>query len=438
MKGDDISEVSSSAVLNELARSLSGASAHAEATELLVAAMRRLRADCGVLILSVRGLAPGQFRIARWTPRGGAEVVSQPPDFEPARLAQLPTYSGGLVSNLITVPHPHVAQRVAAHADAALGDHLRMAGVVAAAPLFETGRIDGWVMLFLDQADSGVLADLAAAAAILGLTYSRLALVDRLRRIDGELQKEIDQISRLQRAMLPTMLPAVPGLDLAAGYKTFDRAGGDYYDVFPLGGGSERRAASADDQWGILVADASGHGPSATVVVSMLSGVLHAYAGRPSSPAEFLDYLNRHLFARDFCGDFVTAVFAIYDPATRRLTWAHAGHNPPLLKDAQTGAVRVLDEPGGIPLGIMDRVDAGDHVLQLEPGQLVLLYTDGVVDERNDDDKPFGLERLTQLVADNRAGPAGLVETLSRALDAHQGVTRPEDDQTMLALRLLA
>lgn len=440
MTRDPFSGVSAAEAMIELTQSLSTATSHAEATNLFIAAIRRLHGHCSVLVASVRSLTAGQFRIIRWIGLDGSDVVAQPADFEPSRLSHLPIVEGQFIGNLMADARPRII-RMSPVQDAMFSAHFTGPGLIAAAPMFDNGKFDGWVTVFQSNpklSDEESLTDIAATASALGAAYTRLALAERLRHLDGELQKEVDQISRLQRAMLPTMLPAVPGLDLAAGYKTFDRAGGDYYDVFPLGGGSERRSAGADDPWGILVADASGHGPSATVVVSMLSGVLHAYAGRPTSPAEFLDYLNRHLYARDFCGDFVTAIFAIFEPSSRKLTWAHAGHNPPLLRDAQTGAVRVLDDPGGVPLGIQDRVDACDHALQFEPGQLMLMYTDGVVDERDDDDKPFGLDQLVQRVAADTTGPAGLVETLSRALDDHQGVTRPEDDQTMLAFRLMA
>lgn len=344
------------------------------------------------------------------------------------------------MARVVADPRPKSLHLLDLSRDAALDDRLAGLRSLAAAPMYEAEEVDGWIVVLQPAAtpDDSALTDIVVLASVLAGAYSRLALADRLRRIDVELHREIDQISELQRAMLPAALPNVPGLELAAGYKTFDRAGGDYYDVFPLGGGSERRTAHAEEPWGILVADASGHGPAATVLVAMLSGVLHAYEGRPTSPAEFLEYLNRHLAARNFCGDFVTAVFAIFDPRARTLTWAHAGHNPPLLKDGRRGSVRVLNDPGGVPLGIQDQVDARDHLIRLEPGELMLLYTDGVVDERDDNDAPFGLDRLVDFVARDQSGPAGLVATLSRALDAHQGVTRPEDDQTMLALRLTA
>ncbi len=439
MNRDEFSRVSPADALTELTQSLSAASSHAQATDLFIAAIRRTHSQCGMLVASVRGLPPGQIRITRSIGSDGTDIIAQPADFDASRLNYLPIVEGPIIRELTADSRPKVITLSSDQRDGVLSEHFTGPGSIAAAPMFDGGSVDGWVLVCLAgnvPLDDRSLIDISAAASALGSAFTRLALTDQLRHLDGELQKEVDQISQLQRAMLPTTLPAVPGLDLAVGYKTFDRAGGDYYDVFPLGGGRERRSAGADDSWGILVADASGHGPSATVVVSMLSGVLHAYAGRPTSPAAFLEYLNRHLVARNFSGDFVTAIFAIFDPRSRQLTWAHAGHNPPLLKDAQTGAVRVLENPGGVPLGIQERVDACDHVLQLEPGQLMLMYTDGVVDERDDDDKPFGLDRLVQMTAADMTAPAGLVETLSRALDSHQGVTHPEDDQTMLALQL--
>src|SRR5205814_10421494 len=115
---------------------------------------------------------------------------------------------------------------------------------------------------------------------------------------NAHILREIDHIAAIQRSMLPEPLPQIPGVVLDASYDTFDRAGGDYYDVVPLrrmGRGVQR------DPYGpscVLIADASGHGPSAAVVVAMMHAMMRTYPKEPRGPAELLHYFNQHLLAR--------------------------------------------------------------------------------------------------------------------------------------------
>jgi sigma-B regulation protein RsbU (phosphoserine phosphatase) len=270
----------------------------------------------------------------------------------------------------------------------------------------------------------------------MGAALTNMAIAEQLRCADAEIRREVDQIAALQRAMLPDGLPRVPGLALAASYKTFGRAGGDYYDVFPAAGA--HAPPRSDGRWSVLIADASGHGPAAAVLVAMLSGILHAFPGEPRSPVEMIEFLNRHLSARRLNGAFVTAIFGLYDPADATLTYATAGHNPPLLRHANgADSITLHEEIGGIPLGIDAQVGSNEGAICLEPGDTLLLYTDGVIDERGPDHRPFGLDGLIRVVRESSGEPGGLVATLNDRLTAHQGPTRPEDDQTLLALHAL-
>src|SRR5262249_57017617 len=116
--------------------------------------------------------------------------------------------------------------------------------------------------------------------------------------------------------------PQVEGLELSAFYATCERAGGDYYDVLPL----------AADQWGLFVADVSGHGTPAAVVMAMLHTLLHAYPGQAQGPAEVFAHLNRHLLAVAPDGMFATAFYGIYSAPRRLLRYSLAGHPPPRLR----------------------------------------------------------------------------------------------------------
>src|SRR5207247_7805191 len=178
---------------------------------------------------------------------------------------------------------------------------------------------------------------------------------------------EKDQVGRMQRHLLPARLPLIDGLELGASYFTCSRAGGDYYVVLPL----------PEEQWGLFMADVSGHGTPAAVVMAMMHTLLHAFPGPPMPPAHVLAHINRHLLAVAPEGMFATAFYGIYDPHYRRLRYAAAGHPPPCLR-RKSGLVEVLEGTSGLPLGVTEEEGWTEHEATLVPGETLLLYTDGI------------------------------------------------------------
>lgn len=240
-------------------------------------------------------------------------------------------------------------------------------------------------------------------------------------------------IAEIQKVLLPGKPPTVPGLKLATSYKSFDRAGGDYFDVFEL---QRLPGASRDDpRWLILIADSAGHGPAAAVMMTVINAVLFTYPHAPASPGALLSYQNHHLHERHQAASMVTGILGFYEPATGRLVYANAGHHPPLIRRPGP-PVRVEEVPlgSGLPLGILPSHDAKDAALTLQAGETLLLYTDGVPDERDEADEPFGLERMRAVLA-STGEPQEVVDRLNAELVRHQGTTMPEDDQTMVVVR---
>ena len=164
-----------------------------------------------------------------------------------------------------------------------------------------------------------------------GLARER-ALGERLARSYRSLDKEMTIVGDLQRAMLPAAPPDLPGYAFASYYATSTRAGGDYYDFFPLAGG----------RLGILIADVSGHGAPAAVVMAMLRVLLHAAPEALDVPAAVLLDANRRLAANIPPGQFVTACYAVLEPRTGTLEFALAGHEPPLIAHLDSGMIDVF------------------------------------------------------------------------------------------------
>jgi sigma-B regulation protein RsbU (phosphoserine phosphatase) len=210
--------------------------------------------------------------------------------------------------------------------------------------------------------------ELVWVSNLFGRATSNLVLSGDLQEAYTAIDHELKVVADIQRSLLPTELPRIPTLDLAASYQPSRRAGGDYYDFFPL----------PDGKWGILIADVSGHGTPAAVLMAITHCIAHTHPGPAAPPSRILSYVNHHLTAR-YTGrseTFVTAFYGVYDPASKELTYACAGHNPPRLKRCQDGTLAVLDGTNGLPLGILPELQYRECVQQLQTGDQIIFYTD--------------------------------------------------------------
>ena len=187
--------------------------------------------------------------------------------------------------------------------------------------------------------------------------------------------------------------------------------------------------------WGILIADASGHGPAAAVIMAIVHAILHAYPREPKGPSEILAHVNKHLIQKRITGSFMTAFLGFYDPRTQVFTYANAGHPPALLK-SPGGTVTELDEVDGFPLGIVDDATYNEASVQLNPGQTVVLYTDGISEAVNAKGQMFGISGLKHSIIRCSGEPDCVAENALVALRKHEAGVRPRDDQTLLAFQV--
>ena len=228
----------------------------------------------------------------------------------------------------------------------------------------------------------------------------------------------------LQHSLLPTDAHQPETLDVASFYLAGTegtQVGGDWYDVIELGA----------DRTGLVIGDVMGRGVRAAAVMGQLRAAIRAYARLDLPPAHLLEQLDG--VVREFEGDqIVTCVYAVYDPADHTLTYANAGHLPPLLRE-RDGRVRRLTRSLAPPLGT-GQVYLEEEVVRLHPGATLALYTDGLV-ERRDSDIDTGVQRLSERLAHSGIEPlAGLTDWLVGSLDA----PAHDDDVALLMIRLPA
>jgi len=255
-----------------------------------------------------------------------------------------------------------------------------------------------------------------------------LTLRDEVKR-NQELAQSLERARSVQARMLPSKLPRVPGYDFHALFRSCEQVSGDFYDVFEIGGG----------RLAIVIGDVSGHGLEAALVMGMVKKAFNVRAKEDISAAAVMRKVNADIFPDLKQGTFITAAFAILDPARNSLAFARAGHNPALLLRASTGEVQSV-APAGMMLGI-DRGPRFDRALEqakieLAPGDLLVQYTDGVTEAMDPADQEFGLARLTEAMARAARSSAAAVTTeIVSSVERFAGPRRQEDDITLVVVR---
>ena len=198
-----------------------------------------------------------------------------------------------------------------------------------------------------------------------------------------EMTREAREARVIQQALLPKASPAIPGFTVSGLSIPVGAVGGDWYDFIPMEKG----------RWGLVLADVSGKGTAAALLMSATRGMLRSLAEAACSPGEVLTKLNR-LLVEDFpAGRFVTMVYAVLDPAKRTLTFANAGHLPPLLMTGSSA--RFLDVERGTPLGLAP-CDFSEVEVELPVGSRLVLYSDGITEAENQADEEYGSARLQE------------------------------------------
>jgi sigma-B regulation protein RsbU (phosphoserine phosphatase) len=267
---------------------------------------------------------------------------------------------------------------------------------------------------------------------LLGLMANQAAIAietARLRRGEIELLQrgqELDIGRKMQRSLMPTAYPHVADYEFAVSYEAARHVGGDFYDFcWPRGEGKKL---------GLIIGDVAGKGVPAALFMAMSRTNIRAAALSGRSPSEALKRANELILNDSQADVFLTAIYAILDPATGQLTYANGGHNRPLFIEAATGEVRELSARG-IILGQFEEVDLEEEAVEFSPGDTMILYTDGVTEAINADEQPFGEERLKAILASNAGARAEeIVTAIADAVHSFAGSEPQADDFTILAV----
>ncbi len=268
---------------------------------------------------------------------------------------------------------------------------------------------------------------LSLLGSYIAIALENARLYELARENERRLQSDLDTAREIQQQLLPNGAREVPGLDLATAYVPARELGGDFYDFLPYGEGC----------LAIALGDVSGKGTAAALYGSLAIGTLRQLVvDHRFTPAQMLAMLNERLRAARLDARFIAMLFAIYDAPTRRLTIANAGGPYPLL--VRDGAVQTMVIEG-VPLGLLPAIEYEEITLDLRPGDIVLLASDGIHESENAAQEEFGIERLSALLAGISTQDPGfhVAQKILHATDAHIGPgVAPHDDRTLLILRV--
>ncbi len=297
--------------------------------------------------------------------------------------------------------------------------HQRVLGVLAV-----VNRVDGHPFI---QSDLNMLQALADQASV-SLHFAELReTLDEKQRIDHDL----DVARQIQMSLLPKQIPKFPGFELAAFDYPALEVGGDYYDFIPVD----------EDRVGIAIADVSGKGISGAIMMSICRSLLRSQARGGKSPAEVLKAVNQ-LMREDIADDmFVSMLYMVLNTKTHELIVARAGHERPIIAPGDGSGLHIIDSPG-IAIGIGGEATF-DSILKevsvtLQPGDVVVSYTDGVTEAMNEKDDEWGIDNFLEAIrVSSDEGAHSVLNNVQQRLLRFVGDMPQYDDMTLLALRVL-
>ena len=309
-------------------------------------------------------------------------------------------------------------------------ENYRAAAIV---PLIAEGQSIG--ALVIDSREPRTFSE--SEVRFLRLMANQVALALEKARLHHEelqresMEKELDVARQIQMSMLPAATPQIDGWEFATHFEAARQVGGDFYDFFPLPGETGR--------WGVVIADVSDKGVPAALFMALSRTTIRNIALRGRAPAEVLSWANRYIQEDSQSDMFLSAFYAELNVFSGNLLYANAGHNPPLIWRAAAGEFQEL--PASCPLlGVFSDIDVTATNIELLPGDILILYTDGISEAVNETFAEFGLPRLKTIVrgslaANPHAGVEEIRASIAGGVIEFTGDTVQYDDMTLLIIK---
>ena len=296
-------------------------------------------------------------------------------------------------------------------------------------PLLVRAELTGLLLAFNKRSGGGFGAEDQRLLTIIGAQSAQVLETARLveeEKAAMAIREEVKLAERIQLDLLPQGPPAIAGYDAAGVSIPAQQVGGDYFDFIELD----------DFRFGICLGDVSGKGLPASLLMANLQATLRGQALQDGPCRDCLAWCNRLLFRSTAPEKFATLFYSVLDTRLNAMTYCNAGHEQPLHFGGEKPPARL--GTGGLMVGVLDDFAYQDDVCLLAPGDLVVIYSDGVTDMVDAAEQPFGEARLIELIAAHRELPAAaLIAAVVAAVQEHAGDVPPLDDVTLVAVRRL-
>jgi sigma-B regulation protein RsbU (phosphoserine phosphatase) len=294
-------------------------------------------------------------------------------------------------------------------------------------PLRQKGRMIGVLSVFNKQGSEGFSENDQRLLAIIGAQSAQVIENARLYEEEKALQlmqQEVRMARDIQMRLLPKAPPVVVGFDIAGKSVPAQNVGGDYFDFLPF----------RDGRLGLCLADVSGKGISASLLMANVQATVRGQSVLGTPAAQCLHNSNLQLYQSTDTDKYVTLFYAVLDTIKRELQYSNAGHNPPLLIKRDSDPI--LLSVGGPVLGILPEAPFEEATLSLDPGDVLLIYSDGYSEAMNRGFEEFGEDRLLEAAQRHRDLPAEeLINRIGEEVNQHCAGTPQTDDMTMIAVR---
>lgn len=296
-----------------------------------------------------------------------------------------------------------------------------------AVPLIYKNKVIG--VLDLEHTRRGFFTEehkrtMTTLAAQIAIAIENARLYEEIERQERRLERDLSLARELQFRLLPQGRPKLAHLDVAAKFVPARTIGGDLYDFIPY----------SMSRLGLVIGDVSGKGAPAAIYAALVSGILRSHAPIEPSPSEMLSAVNLSLAERRIEAQFVSLIYSVWDDAQRALTIANSGLPRPLY--VHGGKIEVV-EATGLPLGLFDEAEYEEFKFRMKPGDMFVMFSDGILDARNRKGELFGRGRVEEIVAGCAQKSADcVVNSLFEAVAEHSAGVETFDDQTVVAIRV--
>ena len=297
-----------------------------------------------------------------------------------------------------------------------------------AVPLIYKSKVVG--VLDLEHTRRGFFTEehqrtMTTLAAQIAIAIENARLYEEIERQERRLERDLALARELQGRLLPQTSPHLAHLDVAAKFVPARTIGGDLYDFIPY----------SMSRLGIVIGDVSGKGAPAAIYAALVSGIIRSHAPIEPAPAEMLSAVNLSLAERRIEAQFVSIIYAVWDDSHRTLTVSNSGLPRPIYMHG--GKAQVI-EATGLPLGLFDEAEYDEFEFRMKPGDMFVLFSDGILDARNRKGELFGRGRVEKIVAESSgSSAASVVDALFKAVAEHSAGVETFDDQTVVVIRAL-